>query len=338
MEEELVSVIVPVYNSEKYLEECIQSLVNQTYKNIEIILVDDGSTDNSYKICKQYEEIDKRIIAKTKQNTGPSDTRNYGLNLAKGNYVKFVDSDDYLRIDNIEKMYKSAKKYDSDVVISSYSIINSEQKEKKINYFPLPEGKIDLKEFYKYLINKNQYFHFIWANLYKADIIKKQNIKFNSKYLIGEDLLFNLELVKNISSISYVPENIYYYRENENSISKGEDIKKTEKRIEDTLNLYVKYYEFLKIWNIDNEENRNIVEYKIIKGFNEELCKIVKTSLKLKDKINIIEKYFNDSRIEKIRKDQRYFPKGLKEQKYKYIYKNNKYLYYLYYNILKLIR
>ena len=112
---EKVSVIVSVYNTQKYLRECLDSLVNQTYKNIEIVIIDDGSTDASLEICKKYQEKYGQIVLFHKKNGGVSDTRNYGIKYATGQYVSFVDSDDYLEKDAINKLVKLLKKYDADI-------------------------------------------------------------------------------------------------------------------------------------------------------------------------------------------------------------------------------
>ena len=113
--EDLISVIVPIYNVESYLEQCIKSIINQTYKNIEIILIDDGSTDKSPKICDKYKQKDSRIIVVHKQNTGVSATRNIGLELSKGKWIAFVDSDDWIEKEYLEELLLNAKKEKADI-------------------------------------------------------------------------------------------------------------------------------------------------------------------------------------------------------------------------------
>ena len=115
--DEKISVIVPVYNIEKYLRKCIDSILSQTYENIEVILVDDGSTDNCGAICDEYAKIDPRIIVIHKKNAGVSAARNTGIMQCIGEYVFFVDSDDYLPIDSIEKLYNSINEYEADISI-----------------------------------------------------------------------------------------------------------------------------------------------------------------------------------------------------------------------------
>ena len=120
---ELVSIIVPIYNVSEYLEKCIMSLVNQTYKNIEIVLVNDGSTDNSLDICKKYETEDKRVVLLNKANGGLSDARNYGIERAKGQYITCVDSDDYVTDDYVEFMYNNLQKDDADISICKHIVL-----------------------------------------------------------------------------------------------------------------------------------------------------------------------------------------------------------------------
>ena len=117
---DLISIIVPVYNVEQYLRKCIESIKNQTYTNIEIIIVDDGSTDNSGAICDELKQTDNRIQVLHKKNGGLSDARNAGLKIAKGEFVGFVDSDDYIKEDMFETLYKLNKEHHSDIAIVSY--------------------------------------------------------------------------------------------------------------------------------------------------------------------------------------------------------------------------
>ena len=122
---ELISIIVPVYNVEQYLDDCLISIINQTYKNIEIILIDDGSTDKSGKICDEYAKKDSRIIVIHKENGGVSSARNAGLRIAKGAYIGFVDPDDWIAEDMYEVLYSNAKKYDADVSVCKYKIVKN---------------------------------------------------------------------------------------------------------------------------------------------------------------------------------------------------------------------
>ena len=123
MKKETVSIIVPIYNTEQYLKKCIDSLINQTYKNLEILLINDGSTDNSDSICNEYVKKDNRIKYYKKENTGVSDTRNYGIKEAKGSYLTFVDSDDWLDLTTIENCMKVMIDKQVEILKFSYIIL-----------------------------------------------------------------------------------------------------------------------------------------------------------------------------------------------------------------------
>lgn len=127
MKEDLISIIVPVYKVENYLSKCLDSMICQTYKNIEIILVDDGSPDNSGKICDDYAKKDSRIKVIHKENGGLSDARNAGLKIATGKYIGFVDSDDYISVEMYEKLYNQAKKEDADIACCNYYRVKMEK-------------------------------------------------------------------------------------------------------------------------------------------------------------------------------------------------------------------
>ena len=121
--EELVTIVVPVYKVEKYIDKCINSILSQTYKNLEIILVDDGSPDDCGKICDRYAKLDTRINVIHKENGGLSDARNAGNDVAKGKFISFIDSDDYIEPEYIEILYKAIKKDETDIAISSHKVI-----------------------------------------------------------------------------------------------------------------------------------------------------------------------------------------------------------------------
>lgn len=125
MHSHLVSIIIPIYNTEEYLVRCLESVINQTYQNLEIILVNDGSTDDSLSICNKYKQTDKRIILLNKQNSGQALARNSALEIVKGDYVTFIDSDDWVSLDYIEALYSNLKKYDADISISATMLCNS---------------------------------------------------------------------------------------------------------------------------------------------------------------------------------------------------------------------
>ena len=192
-----ISVIVPVYNVEKYLSRCIDSLIRQSYSNIEILLVDDGSKDESLSICKEYEAKDSRIHVFHKENEGLGLTRNYGVEQATGEYITFVDSDDYLTLDAIDSMVKKAVETDADVVIASHYYKNKKQ---EIELSERLYCGTEIKEILMVHMmgnNGNQLdalTYTAWGKLYKKEIFTKNRLLFPSeRKLIWEDLAFSVE-------------------------------------------------------------------------------------------------------------------------------------------------
>lgn len=169
--EELISVIVPVYNVEKYIDKCINSIINQTYKNLEIILVDDGSPDNCGNICDEYSKKDNRIIVIHKENGGVSSARNIGIKNAKGKWITFVDSDDWIENDYVEKLSKIGIQNKAEVVLCGYNRIYNNDKQ-PINAI----GEIKDYNSYEYLIktlNPQTGFGFCHMKLIKKEIIER---------------------------------------------------------------------------------------------------------------------------------------------------------------------
>lgn len=206
-----ITIIVPVYNTENYLEDCLNSLMSQTYTNIEILLVNDGSQDNSLNICKEYATKDKRIKVIDKKHSGVSDTRNTGIKKSTGKYLTFIDSDDIIEKDYIERLYNTIKDTNSDVVVSGYSIIEKHLS-KDIKY--INETKIfKYKDIEKDLINTH-YFSSICTNLYKKELI--ENIEFDQHLRFVEDWLFSYYSLKK-AKIVYLPYCGYKYLQHKSS-------------------------------------------------------------------------------------------------------------------------
>lgn len=210
MSKNMISVIVPVYNVEEYLEECLNSILNQTYKNLEIILIDDGSTDKSGEICDSYEKLDKRVRVIHKVNGGLSSARNHGLKIANGEYISFVDSDDYIDIYTYEKAINCMLKYDCDIVefkICGRGIIS----EKKV--IEMDKNEV----MYKHISSDYEYPNVaVWNKLYKGNLIK--NLRF-PEGKIHEDYMFQCVALKNSVKYIFLNESLYYYRIRENSIT-----------------------------------------------------------------------------------------------------------------------
>lgn len=216
-----VSVIVPVYNGEKYIGRCIDSIINQTYRDLEILIVDDGSTDGTYQICKGYEQQDNRVTVYRRDNEGVSAARNYGLQQASGTYVQFVDADDYLKKNTTELLCRKMEKEKAGLVVCSYMRL--------IGRFTIPSDFLEFPGNYtakEYLIHTlkdpgHHYYGVVWNKLYRNDVIKKEEIRFRRDVTLGEDFIFNLEYMQYVKKISVILCNLYYYNNvNGNSLSR----------------------------------------------------------------------------------------------------------------------
>lgn len=213
----MVSVIVPVYNGEKYLRECIDSICNQSYTDLEIIIINDGSNDNTSKIAKQIESKDNRVIYVEHENKGVSYSRNKGLDLATGEYIVFVDCDDTIEKGYIELLFNQISKNNLDIVSCGYTDISI-------------YGTIKLNDFYigNSMLNKDEFINNIfkgvggtlWGKIFKTEIINKNKIRLNNNIFMCEDMLFVLQYSMQSKSFGAIEQSLYNYnRKNENSIS-----------------------------------------------------------------------------------------------------------------------
>lgn len=230
---DLISVIVPVYNVEQYLEQCIDSLINQTYNNLEILLINDGSTDSSQKICERYVEIDSRIKLYNKQNEGLGLTRNYGLDKAKGVFVSFVDSDDYIHLNMYRVLHSKITQNSADICMSGYTKVNNVGKHIFVKeYQDIICEKEERREFILRLLGsspekENSIHPSACASLIRKEVVTNNNLKFKSeREYISEDLLFQIDVLFNCSKVILISEAMYYYRVNPKSLSSTADINK----------------------------------------------------------------------------------------------------------------
>lgn len=198
-----VSIIVPVYNAEKFIDKCVNSLINQTYQNTEIILVNDGSTDSSYKILKKYSKKYDNIFLYTQKNKGSGETRNRGIKLAKGDYITFVDADDYIENNYIEKLISKSK--NMDIVICGYKRYDS-----KSNLLMEKIPKCKNIDFFKFISTV--------CKLYRREFLIKNSITFSNRK-IGEDMLFTLKSYSMTNKIEKIQYSGYCNVENINSIT-----------------------------------------------------------------------------------------------------------------------
>ncbi len=212
--EALVSIIVPVYNVEKYIKTCLDSIINQTYKNIEILLIDDGSTDNSGKICDEYSKKDKRIKVFHKENGGLSSARNYGIDRAKGDYLTFIDSDDTLELDYIEYLYNLIKKYNTDLSICPYIVIINETKKYDFGK-KYSEETLSTEEALKRMLCEEGFTVSACAKLYKKELFDDIRYPLNK---LCEDNGTTYKIIMKCNKIAYGNESKYNYFKRPNSI------------------------------------------------------------------------------------------------------------------------
>lgn len=208
MEEKLVSVVIPIYNAEKFLEKCVNSVLNQSYKNIEVILVDDGSKDSSLEICNSFQNLDHRIKVISKQNSGVGDTRNKGIEESNGYYLMFVDSDDFLPLNAIHELVCAIYKRRVDLICGKWSEITV--RGINVNNYEDKDVYVDEQnEILKYLdipeVNGPV------AKLFVSSIIKKNNIFFPIDMKIGEDAVFCYTYISNCKKVGLLNSVVYYY-------------------------------------------------------------------------------------------------------------------------------
>ena len=301
MDKDLISVIVPVYKVEAYLEECINSIINQTYKNLEIILVDDGSPDNSGIICDKYAKKDERIKVIHKENGGLSDARNAGIDVVTGKYITFIDSDDYIENLYIEKLYLAIKNNNTNISQCGFSkVSNSKEILEKIGYDKnyILSGKEMLKDLYMY---KNSVENtVVWNKMYLIDLFK--NIRF-PKGKIHEDEYITYKILYFQEKVSIIKDYLYNYRQTDNSITHSKfDYKKL-----DYLEAVEERVHFFK----ENEEeffyNKTLEKYanKIIdyySAFNHKVKDSGNEQKELLNKFNKIYKEINKLKVSKKRK------------------------------------
>ncbi|SFB02884.1 Glycosyl transferase family 2 [Acetitomaculum ruminis DSM 5522] len=302
-----VSVIIPVYNNRDYIRKCVNSVLSSDYANMEIILVDDGSGDDSGDICDEYAGREESVTVYHIAHSGASNARNFGLTNSTGSYVMFVDSDDYIESDWIGKMVEKLLSDDSDMVISGF--INEEKNESILEVPGIDKG-IYKKDDFVLKILENPYadiFKVIWNKIYKADFIK-DIIRFKDELEFGEDFVFNIEYVEKINKISIVDFSGYHYikynydavsnRHKESFLTKENFINYVKQKIL-IFHYYKELFEHLDIY----VENKNKINDYLIKVCVEEIKRIKSSALSNKDKSECILYLKSDSLVRSMKLD-----------------------------------
>lgn len=289
---EKISIIVPIYNSEKYLERCLNSIINQTYRNIEIILINDGSKDRSLEICQKYKKIDNRIQIINKKNSGVSDSRNVGLENSSGEYIQYVDSDDYLNLNACEVLLENIKKSNASLVICGFNII------KNNNILRRPYLKACTLDLHERFENYKYITPLFASPCNKLYIRKSIKNKFNHDLELGEDLVNNLNYIIYNKKICIIEECLYnVVLDNDQSLNRKLDLEKLDKVIE----LKEKEYDILNlIYNSEKvKEYINIETSIAIHAF----FRTILYKINRKEFYTLLDKYLKeDDLIEKVKK------------------------------------
>ena len=302
--DDLITVIIPVYNVKVYLKKCIHSVLKQTYSNLEIILVDDGSTDGSGLICDEFKKIDNRVVVIHKKNEGLGYARNSGLDKTTGEYVTFVDSDDYIEPTMVESLYKCIKRYNVDECKMGFERVNDESKvvgSRKYK-FELFSGNEAKEKYAPRLIGASSKEHdsidmCVWGTLFNYNLIRKYHLRFPSeRELISEDLIFHLEYLQYAQGACTIENTEYKYRINEKSLSK----KYLEGRIDKSLFFYENIIEILKRYSYNNNvlnRAKRMFFIHIKMAISQE---IIYEGNKMSMAINNIKKICGDQRVKRI--------------------------------------
>lgn len=263
-----VSIIVPVYKVEIELDRCVHSLVNQTHPNIEIILVDDGSPDTCPELCDQYAKEDNRIKVVHKENGGLSDARNAGLKKATGDYILYVDSDDYIDLDSCERLLNAIGEQEVDIVVGN-AIMEKPNGEEKMLHSATPAGVIySAKEFIIKSISAYQWYAPAWLNMYRREYLLENELYFK-KGIYFEDMQMLPRVFLQAKRIATIDGTFYHYIVRDNSImtTDGRDSKK----VNDSIEIYRQWLEMFK--NIDDKELQKYL-YGILVKYYISNCKV----------------------------------------------------------------
>lgn len=262
--EPYVSIIVPVYNAEGYLERCINSVLAQEYKNFELILVDDGSEDESPAICDRYAAQDERVRVIHKENSGVSDSRNRALDVAKGDYLQFLDADDWLTPEATKLFVQSAEKSGCDMVIADFYRVAGENLAHKGDIEK--EGILSREEFANFMMENPADFYYgvLWNKFFRRELVERQKLRMDPAISWCEDFIFNLEYIRHCKTIYALQVPVYYYVKTKGSLvnSQGASINNT---IRMKLNVFEYYHQFYK--ELYDEESYDNIRFQVHKFF-----------------------------------------------------------------------
>lgn len=303
---DLISVIVPIYNVEKYLIRCVESIQKQSYSNLEIILVDDSSPDRCPQMCDELAELDSRIKVVHKKNGGLGFARNSGLDVATGKYVTFIDSDDWISETHIENLYKAVVDNSADAVIGAFTTAPSDGMliprdvdlnegvyvgEKILNEIVLPLFGSDIRVSHDSELEPSS-----CKNLYSMDLINEKNLRFISeREAVSEDKFFNIDYFISSKKIVAINENGYFYFRNFSSISRSYD----PQRLDRTINYYHKLFEKAQDYKLEND-----ISYRIYRSFLMKIRVLIRvttgSNLSFNDKLSEIRRILSSDLVQQV--------------------------------------
>lgn len=270
----LVSIIIPCYNAQNYLEECLDSIIDQSFKNFEVIAINDGSSDKTLEILKKYSIKDERVKFFDQDNSGVSYTRNRGINLASGNYIMFVDADDYIGETYVMDLVNFMLKDNYDLITTGLTLCDEDGNILKRVQYSNKSQELYFSSIFETVVNK-LYFSYCSKTLYKRKFILDSNVLFNTKLKIGEDFLFFFSLLEKSSRIAFFPSADYFYRQNEESVTHLTNIESLLKYVDD--NIFIFNY-------ISNySESNYLIPNRLLTKLNIVLKKIVARNSNFKD-------------------------------------------------------
>lgn len=247
----MVSMILPIYNAQDFLDQCLSSIQAQTYPNFEVLMVNDGSQDDSGAICERFAKSDSRFILLQKTNSGVSDTRNLALEHAEGRYLQFLDSDDWLPPNSTESLLHSAESTGCDLCVGHFYRIAGDRIAKRGN---IRGEKIFTRLDYAEEMMKapaNYYYGVLWNKLYRRSLIEAAHLRFDPQVKWGEDFLFNLQYLEHARLIATIPTPVYYYRKREDSLVNSDlSLRRTIAMKKDTFNAYKELYQKLDLYEV----------------------------------------------------------------------------------------
>ena len=301
-----VSVVVPIYNAGKKLEKCIKSILNQTFTNFELILVNDGSTDNSINICKKYELKDNRVRVIDKKNEGSIATRNRGVMEASGDYIMFVDADDYIATTAIEKLYIDAKDKNLDIIVcNTYKVLGDRAIIKQINnshYFKndkIYEGNDIKDKLAEAYLHGHPFPASIHSKLYKRELLLSSGKYLDRIKFLGDDMYYNLEMFLKAKKVKVIREPLYYYR------TGGFTSRYMPHHFYDIGNGYEIHKEVIEEYYKDTKVERyKGISIMLLNSLRTSLYNVINSNLKEKEIKELIQEYVDNSSIIEASKDE----------------------------------